>query len=259
VEQNALFRIAQCHMMLGDNAQAVKVFRELLVQVPDTRFLPQAYEGIIQGTFIEKGAAGEAQIMRTIKSFEKSISKHRLEKSWTYVPKYWALRLKDAKGQDISADAEALSREAASENPAIANKAKILIGFNLLQTDPVKAKEFFETVRRKAGEKDYGIRAGAYAGLGLCIYKSGSEDDPSTFKKAREYLLRSVVLSDKYPEQVEREVAVQAIFHAARCFFILKKASPFNKRYAKDLYREIIERYPGSPWAEKAKEELKKM
>jgi len=259
VEQNALFRIAQCHLLIGDNAQAVKVFRELLVQVPDTRFLPRAYEGIIQGTFTAKAAEGEAQIMKTIKSFENAIKKHGLGKSWDYVLRYWTLRLKDAKRQDISAEAEALSRDAASENPAIANKAKILIGFNLLQTDPAKAKQFFETVRRQADAKDYGIRAGAYAGLGLCIYKSGSEDDPTTFQKAREYLLRSVVLSDKYPDQVEREVTVRALFHAARCFFILRKASAFNIRYAKDLYKEIIDRYPGSPWAEKANEEMKKM
>jgi len=259
IEQNALYRIALCHLMHGQNADAVKTFRELLTQVPTTRFLPQAYNGIIQGTFQDKGKEAEAQIMKTIGSFEASIKKHRLDKSWAYVPRYWMLRLKDAKGEDISAQAEKLSQDAATENPAIANKAKILIGFNLLQTDPVKAKRFFETVRSKAGEKDFGIRAGAYAGLGLCIYKSGSEDDPSTFKKAREYLLRAVVLADKYPDQVEREVAVQALFHAGRCFFILRKSGPLNSRYARDIYREIIDNYPGSEWARKADEEIKKL
>lgn len=245
IEQNALFRIAQCHLVLGRNAEAVKTFRELLVQVPDTRYLPMAYCGIVQGIFLDKGAVAEAEIVKSITSFEASIRKNRLDRSWVHELQYWMLRLQDAKGEDISAQAEQLRQVAANENPALAVRAKTLIGFNLLHRDTGQAEAFFRSMLESAGEDPPGAKAAACTGLGLCILRRRAVGDIDSLKESRDCFLRAVVSSDRYPHQVESDVAARALYGAGRCFAILGHESRSDEArvFARRLLRELLRRY----------------
>ncbi|MBN2491848.1 MAG: tetratricopeptide repeat protein [Planctomycetes bacterium] len=260
VEANARYRIALCHMRMGQYDEAVEAYRALLKAVPTTRFVPDAYLGIIRCTFSGQGAAGEETIVSTAGEFERLIKKNRLDEALEYDLRYELLRLRDLKGESIDADAERLAREAGGTNRAVANKARILIGINLLKRDPAKALEYFESVRKSAGERDYGIKAAAYCGIGESLFKGIREADPKVFTKARDYFLRAVVLADKYADRVEREVAVRAMYYAAKCFVLLqqKEGGTYNRVYARDLYREIVRAHPGSSWAKLAQEELNK-
>ncbi len=261
VEQNALYNIATCYVKRGMYNEATSTFRKLLSTVPTTRFLPDAWLGIVKSTFHSLGAAGEKQILKAIQDFERAIKKNRLPRAYRHEVAYWKLRLRDAKREDISTEADKLSRDAAEENPGVANKAKILIGLNLLGKDPNEARKFFEGVRRSAGDDQYGIKAAAYMGLGICIYRTSTEDKKGSYFKARDHLLRAITLGDKYPDRVEREIMVRALFYAGKCFYILRKdkSESHNARYARDLYREIKRDYKGTEWEKKANDELKKM
>lgn len=261
VEQNALFNIATCYVKRGMYKEATSTFRTLLSNVPTTRFLPDAWLGIIKSTFHSQGTAGEKQILKAIQDFERVIKKNRLPGAFRHEVAYWKLRLQDAKREDISAEAEKLSRDAAEENPGVANKAKILIGLNLLGKDPNKARKFFEGVRRSAGDDQAGVKAAAYMGLGICIYRTSTEDKKDSYHIARDYLLRAITLGDKYPDKVEREIMVRALFFAGRCFYLLRKekTESHNARYARDLYKEIRQNFRGTEWEKKAIDELKKM
>jgi len=259
VEQNAFYRIALCYEKMGDYGKAISAYRTLLTNVPDTRFFGNAWVGVIQCTFHGQGKTGEKQILKAIQDFERSIKRNRLGKSWQYEADYWKLRFRDEKGEDISAEAEKLSQKAKDDNPGVASKAKILIGHNLLSKDPVEAKKYFVGVLKSASNAQFGVKAAAYTGLGLSIFKTSSEDNVRTFLKARDYFLRAITLGDKYPDLVEREVMVRALFYAARCFHILKREGGSHSiRYARDLFKEIIQKYPGTMWAKKAGDELKK-
>lgn len=257
VKQNALYKIAACQQNLGAYKEAIDSYRKLLKEVPDTRFLARAHLGIIQCLFFSKGGGAEKQIEREAKNFDKSISKHKLDKKWKYEAEYWKLRVKNVKGEDITSMAQSLSRDAATANPSVANKAKILIGLNLLR-DPKKAKDYFENVLREAQDDQPGVKAAGYTGLGICIYKLADQKDTKSFSKAKDLFLRSIVLGDQHPTEVERDITVRALFHAARCLTILKKESKHNSRHARDLYREIIQDFKGTDWAKKADVELKK-
>jgi tetratricopeptide (TPR) repeat protein len=257
---NALYRIAICHMNMGRYGEANKAFRRLLIDAPETRFFSEAWLGIIKCTFLASGARGEKSILSAINEFEHAIKKRNLGNNYQHKIKYWKLRLLDARGKEISEDAKKLSIDAAQDDPATANRAKLLIGQNYLNQDNVaKAREFFQGVGQAASITEYDVKAGAYAGLGECLFKSGSEDDKKVFNKAREYFLRALVMSDSHPDKVEREIAVRSLYFAGRCFAILRGESPHNGRYARDMFREILQNYAGTEWAEKANNELKKL
>jgi len=140
----------------------------------------------------------------------------------------------------------------------LVDKAKILIGLNLLR-NPTEAQTFFRNVLRDAGEDQPGVKAAGYCGLGICIYKLAPEKDLTAFEKAKELFLRSIVLSDKYPQEVERDISVRSLFYAGRCFVILRKKNKHNTRHAKDLFREVKRDFPGTEWAKKADAEVKKL
>ena len=258
--QNALYRIAVCYVNIGNYPKAADTYRELLREVPDTRYFPEAWLGIIPCRFLSGGAKNEKAITKAIKDFQKAIQKNRLGNRWDLDIEYWELRLRDAKGEDISTAARELAEKATGENPTIANKARILIGDNLLGKNPQQAREFFDRVRRSAGARDYGVKAGAYRGLGMCMFKTGSEKDRKTFETAREFFLRSIVLADQHPDLVEREDLVRSLYYAGRCFVILRRGGDkFNSRFARDLFREVKEKFAGTEYARHAEDEIKKL
>lgn len=258
LRQHALYRIGLAYAAAGEHDRAVAAFRELLKKIPETRFLPQAHLGIVRSLFISRGAAAAGDIRAELDRLQAALRKYRLPKRWQYEIRYWQLRVAAAQGKDVAADAEALAREAESEHPAVANRARILVGRSLLGKDLKRAREYFLSVLRRAPKDAHGVKAAALYGLGLCIFRSSTEKDTKSYQQAREFFLRAVVLGTQHPERVDGEVLADSLIHAAKCFKILRKEDKLNLLHADRLLRAVEQRFPGTVYAKRAAAERRR-
>lgn len=264
LEQYARFRIGQSLANVGDNPGAAKAFRELLDAVPNTRFLAPAWLGILRAE-AAGGKKNDAAFKKAAKSFESAIQKHDLGKSWAFEIDYLELLMMQARGESGVTDAaRTLTNRAKDDNPSVAKRAQILVGLSLLDSGDLKeAKAFFSDVLKDATQEQYGVRASAYAGLGECIFKGGSDKQTSHLPKARDLFLRSIVIADKHPEEVDRAVVGRSLFYAGRCFALLKRDENEKAnnptRHARRLFQEVEKRFPGTELAKRALEERRKL
>ncbi len=264
VDQYARYRLGQSLANLGDNAGAAKWYRELLDKVPNTRFLAPAWLGILRAE-AAGGKKNDAAFKKSAKAFTAAIEEHGLGKSWGYEIDYLELLMMQARGDSgVTEAARTLTNRAKDDNPSVAKRAQILVGLSLLDAGNLtEARKFFEAVLETATQEQYGVRASAYAGLGECIFKGGEDKQTSHLPEARDLFLRSIVIADRHPEEVDRAVVGRALFHAGRCFALLKRDEKEKAnnatRHARRLFQEVERRFPGTKLAQQALEERRKL
>ena len=113
----------------------------------------------------------------------------------------------------------------------------------------------------------------------LCVFTLFADEDPSKqwftlFKEGVKTMNKGLNIDDdlqkkeavlkdaivfferslkKYPNSL---IAAKANYLIARCYINIPFGKTKNKKLAKDIYKNIIDYYPTSPYAEKAKEQI---
>ncbi len=119
-----------------------------------------------------------------------------------------------------------------------ASEAALRLGdIALAGKDAQAAERYFRLASDKAaGERDLGIRARAFFGLGQAAELAENDDAASRF-------FMSVAILYNHDELVPK-----SLYYAAAAFHRLERAEEHSK-----AVQELVDRYPKSPWAGKAK------
>lgn len=246
----AAWRAVEVRQILADVEGARSASARVIQSFSDSRFVPQAYLAKAEAE-LEMGQAAQAQ--KTLGDLSGLIGSKSL-------PPRWALecRLAQARADDkLKPDSqrnqfELVARDAAGE-PAVLAHARLLLGESWLAEAGrergsakdlrAKAQAEFQKVIDGDGATRASL-AGAYAGLGECLFLQGADvDDKALLQEASLNFLRVLTL---YRDQ--GQAAARSLFYAMRCFDLL----PDPRRKA-EMKRELLALYGQSPWAEKAK------
>ena len=115
--------------------------------------------------------------------------------------------------------------------------------------DPKKASELrdkaqvvFERIVDSEGNTGETL-AGAYTGLGECLFYQGAEkDDMEALKEASLNFLRVVTIYKS-----ESRYCAKSLYFAMRAFHLMQ-----NPRRKADMFRELVALYPDSGWVSEA-------
>ncbi len=226
----------------------------LVANYPDSRHVPAAYLAKADALALKGDRAAAGATLRELSVLVESKG----------LAPYFALetRLGQAMvGSDLTPTArltelEKISAEAGSKFPRLFVRSLVARGEALLQVgfdEPArrdemitKARELFERAAATPGA-DARSQAGAKTGLAECLFLGAdSESDKDAIERARDLYLRVAVL---FPD--EAQYAPRALFFAGRCFDLLGGEN--DRQRAQRLYGEVIRLYPGTPWAEEAR------
>ncbi len=147
-----------------------------------------------------------------------------------------------------------IGSQAGSAHPVVRNRARVAEAETYLEGDVkdyAKALKLYEGVV-KDPKADAATLAGAYTGLGDCLFqqgvdklKAGAEDALNTLKEAALAYLRVVVVYKDQSRYVPR-----AMYYCGRTFDLMGEDQKAN---ARKMYGTVISQYPGSNWATEAK------
>ncbi len=138
--------------------------------------------------------------------------------------------------------------------PVVRNRARVLEAETYLEgetKDYTKARKIYEAVT-KDPKADAPTLAGAYAGMGDCLFQEAVEklrsngDASAILKDAVLNYLRVVIVYKDQTRYVPR-----ACYQAGKVFEFMGEE---NRPNAMTMYRKVVQEYPGSEWATKAKE-----
>lgn len=229
---------------VGDLPNAVATWERLQKQFPKSRFVPDAI--ISSGkALINLGKADEAK--------SKFLELQRLPglaESQKMLAKYYVIYIKQKQGeasgnkmllnQALNEYKELLSQvENDSNLKQVATLARLGVGDCLLALEQYgEAQDYFQKIADSGTEK--AVLAGAYNGLGRCYLAKRQ------WKDALIAFLRTVVLYDEVPEQT-----AMALVLAGDSYAYLRSGDDWRDR-AKGLYRECMQKFPGTEYARKA-------
>lgn len=256
-KQHAFYNRAVCLQLSKQYDEAIQDYDALLKEVEDTRYLKEVYFNKVDCLL------GKNKVTDALKVIEKARSKAR-----EISEPVFSLQLDLRKGlifESISKfiEARVIYRrlEAQRNYPEIAGQATLgLARMSLAEGKLKDAEKLF----RKAIEKSQipAILAMAYNGLGDCLLAQASTtSERKLYKEALFAYLHTKLLY--LPDPGEPTNAYEkSIFQAAYCLEILakdlteEKATSYSD-YARTLYQELIDKYPGSPYRPKAEERLR--
>jgi len=147
-----------------------------------------------------------------------------------------------------------IAGQAGSQHPIVRNRARVAEAETYIEGDTkdfAKALKIYDGVV-KDPKADEATLAGAYTGLGDCLFqqgvdklKNGADDALATLKDATLAYLRVVVVYKDQSRYVPR-----AMYFAGRAFDLMGDEQKPN---ARKMYGAVISQYPGSNWAAEAK------
>lgn len=118
-----------------------------------------------------------------------------------------------------------------------------------------KAADALKDLERLAGDtKDRRALAGIHTKLGLATLRAAPAGDKAAQKRALQHYLRVVVLYGDEPGA--EEDCAESMYSAGLLFRDLKDTAPDYPSRARRELNEVVQRFPGSVWAQRAKEAL---
>jgi TolA-binding protein len=251
IQQYALFYMAECNRKLGKNNRAnyrtaIEKYEELLANVPETRFLPEAmyYIGDCHTQLENYDKAVAA-----FRKLQTEVSKKALTQSWALEADLAEGKVLELKEDFMAAFHKYNSIHTTASRmglPNVASKALLRKGICLIKQNKFsEAERYFQDLYKNAKGEDKETRAvkgGACIGLGRCFLKKND------MTKARYWFLKSMVLYFS-----SEEFHPQAMYYAGLTYDELKKSEKGAKEQAKRIFAELFRRYPKSTWARKAK------
>jgi tetratricopeptide (TPR) repeat protein len=251
---NAAWRVVELRQALGDLPGVVAASTRLIENYGDTRYLPGAYLAKADAYYWNSdGKKAQA----TLKDFEAAITSRMMAERWRMECDLALILTND----ELSATARRKSLDevgdrAGARFATVKNRSLVAQGESFLQevvVTPAKAAKnvpaalaVFQEVL-KDPKADDATLAGAYVGMGDCLFQSAAKSlDKDELKKSALAYLRVAAV---YPEQ-SRYVA-KALFYGGRSLDLM--GDDENKERAQVLYAEVYFSFPGSNWANEAK------
>ncbi len=246
----ALYRCVELSASIGDYKRVVSFSDNLIGKAGDSRRAPLALLAKAQAQrYLDDQAAAKT----TAEALRAYAQEHGLSRRWTLEADLIAAMsdttLSEAKRRDAL---KAIAAAAGKEFPTVASRAMVYEGESWIggqEKDFAKAIEIFKTAADDSGADDE-TRAGAFAGLGDCLFQeaqgASGADRQALLEDAAIAYLRVFVL---YPER--SGYAAKAGFFAGRVFETMEAET--SKTRARRMYAQVADRYPGSNWASQAK------
>ncbi len=234
--------------MVGDLEGARAAADRLLENFPESRYVPSAFVAKADALYrLEKFDRAQT----TLAEFEKLIVKRNLSKRWTLECRLaQILTDRSLVGEGRRGRLKALESDAGQDYPTVRTRASVARAEAFLaeasdSADALqRAREIFEDVAQDPSADEEALAA-AFAGIGECVFTAAIGDE-AALRQALTAFMRVAVL---YRDQVR--YAPKAMFYAGRCFDQI--GGEENKERAKKLYSRVVRDYPGSSWAEEAK------
>ncbi len=245
----ALFYVAECHRLLGDNPAAIQAYQDVLANDAKSLFFPRVKIGIGAAKLAMNDKAGARQAFQELETEAKA---KKLGTRWSAEASFALAEVLEADGSLKEAlerfekvKAELLSagdRSSASVRAGInANRLRALI-------DPSKTSSAAQELERALQEQwknldkpaENEVIAAASNALGDVYMKTGDA------KRALINYLR--VATDEELKRLPGEGA-KALWGAAQAFEAAKGDD--WKTRADAMRRELVNRFPSSPWAKK--------
>lgn len=250
IKQYAPFYIAQCYLALGETnksnfKEAANSFEGLLKEFPDSRFLVEAYTGL-GDAYAGSGNFGKAE-----EAYNKLINLVRAEnfdkelELQGQLKKCRIFELQDDYAKAIQ-EYTSLSSSAGKDSKKIANMAKLQIGkCYIKKKDFSSARSHFDSLKSSSKDEPE-VVSGSWAGLGFCHYQQ------EKYEEAYDAFLTFVAQAFYSAED-----GPFVYFHLAECLKKLGDQKIPNASKARKWYlKRLIEKFPASSWAERAKEVL---
>jgi tetratricopeptide (TPR) repeat protein len=250
----ALHRLVTLRASAGDLAGTVAAAERLIEKVPDSFYVPMAYLAKAEA---QSDLGEQAKARATLRDLLGLESKG-LSKRWQLEAEL-ALALAEHpaqdKGEKLRQELARISQAAQGQYPTVVSRAELAQAETLLEREDIGAAEKILQRAIGSGTADARTMAGALTGLGDCQFRRAAALFKDARKPEAEALLRDALLS--YLRVVVMHVdqpryVAKSMFFAGRTFDQFQDDE--SKERAQRMYREVIRRFPGSPWAKQARD-----
>ncbi|MEW6074021.1 MAG: hypothetical protein AB1726_15675 [Planctomycetota bacterium] len=261
----AAWRCVELRMEVANLDGAIERATLLIQHFPQSRYLPSAY---LAKASAELQMNQPAKATATLADFFQLIQTSSLSKRWDLECRLAQIQADQASaGEDKREKLGDIIGEAGQDYPTVKSRARVVQGETYLieaeaaRSDAAKAaglrsraRTVFEEIAANPGADDETL-AGAYTGLGDCLFYEGWQgDEPAKLRQALLHYLRVVVNHEGQSRYVPK-----ALFYAMRCFDLLQGSTPDEdqkKTYRTrrfEMKRELLRLYPDSVFAREAK------
>lgn len=237
--------------------EAAKVFEQLVKDAPEARFLPDALKRQADALAAAKDAAAAAAVYDRLAQVaqEKKLgiateAEAKLAKADAYAAAGMTTEAEQAysaAGTFAQSNAGAQKDEAVkSRLLAIVGRAQLSQGAAYLRNKKYgEARQFFEKVAMTPDAQPE-VVAAALNGVGEVLLEEG---------RARDALEQFARIRVQY--YLVRSETARATYFLGKACLALKDAEPNGKKKAADYFAEVVERYGDTPWADRARAEIK--
>jgi hypothetical protein len=248
----AAWRTIELRQSMADLGGARDAAVRLITNFKESRYVPGAYLAKA-GAEIDSGQASQA--LKTLEQLSGLVEKNKLSKRYDLECRLSRIRADERRsGAARRADLGIIAREAGSAFPTVKSRAEVMEGeVFLMEADKTvnpkksaelrgKARLVFDRIVKARNTTDATL-AGAYTGLGECMFYSGAEkDDKDMLNAASLHFLRVVTLF-----RAESRYVSKSLYFAMRCFHLTQ-----DRKRKGDMLRELKFLYPNSGWIAEA-------
>ncbi len=246
IKGHALFEIARCNRMVGELDDAIAILGELLADAPDCFYGAEAY--LVRGNLLEMDdrrtqAAGEYQ--RLLDRVEERL----LSVRWKWEGELRLLLLEKLTPEIREERLIEIAEATREDYPSISSRAWLEVGKSYIAAARFEdATAFFEEIIEKGGADDATL-AGAYLGLGHCLFQSAGDDEARYRLALRHYMRVAVVFRDQVAYVPE------ALFFAGRCCEEIQDDAAKSK--SRRLFMVCARDYGHTKWGQDARARLR--
>ena len=269
-KQYCLYYLGYCHVRRGqpgDTAQALQYFKQLVDEIPNSRFIFEAYLGLAETHQSEQNfEEAEKAYKAAAKRFDDMArdpdvpDEHsKAVRRYALLAELRAIQMLDARGKyDLAISAYLRLAGKAEDYPAILSEAEVgavraRVSAKMYDRAIMECKEMIDK-RQRQGSTEY--LGGAYLALADSYFERAGEEEATSedLVVARWNYVRVATLYF-----FERKLLPKARFRAARCFERLAPQKGEGERareQARRQYRLVVKEFPESPWAIEAQASL---
>ena len=243
----SVYRVMEINLLIGEYEDAVKAADRVLADAGESRYVPLAHLGKARALFDSGKAADATAAVATLKELADS---GKVGARWGLEAEvHQVLFNADLKGSARVTKLTGLVTRAANDFSIVANRARVAAGeASVTVKDYAGAEKFFRAVLDEP-QADSRTLAGAYSGLGNCLYaqaEGAGSDGAELYREALMAYMRVVV---NY--ELEFAYVPHSMLYAGLCFRGMGGEEDLER--ATVMLLRVRQRFPGSREAEEAK------
>ncbi len=248
---DSLWRQVVCRYSLSDFASVPGAVDRLLEKVPDTFYYAPAL--MAKAEALELSGNSSAAVI-AFQQLQADVTGKGLPARWAKEAELSMLLLdKGTRGATLRRKLDGLFALTSSSYPSVASRCKVAKGDSFLAEEAWnQAAASYKSILSGSGADDQ-TEAGAFFGLGVCIYRQGLEMDDQDAANASyfEANLSFLRVATVYRDQVR--FVPRALYYSALCF---NRSGGANRAKALVVAGRLQKRFPESSWTKKVKEDL---